>query len=312
MGTNNLPFTSIIVPVYNSEKTIGKCIESLLSQGYPKNKYEIIVVDNNSKDRTAETIKKYPVKYIMEDKVQSSYAARNTGAKIAKGEAFVFFDADQIADKNWLKNLLREWQQLKYGGFGGKNVAVATTDSIAGKIWKKDETTKLEKQTFDSSNRTFLKLAGGNAAFRKDVFKMLGGFDSGLFSMGDFDLALRLQKELNLSIKYTDNAIIYHLERPCLKSLLKREFRMGYGSYLFGCKHPEYKLNLFVESVKGVKRTILGFGALLFNLFKAMSKIEKRERIYLILIDIAMKWSNIFGKIQAFLTRGIRIFPANW
>jgi len=53
------PFVSVIVPVYNGEKTIAECVKSLLSQDYPKDRYEIIIVDNNSKDQTAEIIKKY-------------------------------------------------------------------------------------------------------------------------------------------------------------------------------------------------------------------------------------------------------------
>ena len=120
----NLPFASVIVPVYNGESMIAECIESLLSQDYPKDKYEIIVVDNNSNDHTPDIVKKYPVKYTMETRIQSSYAARNTGVKYAEGEALIFFDADQIATQNWLKNLMQEWTQKQYGAFGGRAVNI--------------------------------------------------------------------------------------------------------------------------------------------------------------------------------------------
>ncbi|MEO0119589.1 MAG: glycosyltransferase family A protein, partial [candidate division WOR-3 bacterium] len=66
-----------IVPAYNAEKTIGKCIESILAQNIEK---EVIIVDNGSTDNTANIIKKYPVKYILETK-KSPAAARNRGLK---------------------------------------------------------------------------------------------------------------------------------------------------------------------------------------------------------------------------------------
>ena len=102
---NNQPFISIIVPVYNGENIIGACLKSLLAQDYPKDKYEVIAVDNNSKDKTADIIKEYSVHYLFESKVQGSYAARNTGVRHAKGEILAFTDADCVADKGWLKKV---------------------------------------------------------------------------------------------------------------------------------------------------------------------------------------------------------------
>jgi glycosyltransferase involved in cell wall biosynthesis len=80
------PFISVVVPVYNGDRIIGNCVESLLNQSYPKDNYEIIVVDNGSTDNTRAIIKKYPVKMLIEDSIKSSYAARNKGIKHAKGE----------------------------------------------------------------------------------------------------------------------------------------------------------------------------------------------------------------------------------
>ena len=98
------PLVSVIVPVYNRGEAIGKCIKSLLAQEYPKKKLEIIIVDNNSNDKTKDTIKKYPVKYLLE-KEKGSYAARNKGIEHAKGEIIAFTDSDCIADKQWVSCL---------------------------------------------------------------------------------------------------------------------------------------------------------------------------------------------------------------
>ena len=105
------PFVSVIVPVYNDAQRIWKCIESLLQQTYPRQKYEVIIIDNGSTDETRTVIQKYPVKLLIEDKIQNSYAARNKGIKNACGEVIAFTDADCIPDSDWIEkgvtNLLR-------------------------------------------------------------------------------------------------------------------------------------------------------------------------------------------------------------
>ena len=63
---DNAPSVSVIVPVYNGEKTIEKCILSLMDQDYPRDRYEIIVVDHGSTDGTAKIVKQFPVKYLSE------------------------------------------------------------------------------------------------------------------------------------------------------------------------------------------------------------------------------------------------------
>ena len=77
----NYPFVSVILPVYNGERYIKKCLESLMNQSYPKDKYEVIVIDNGSSDSTVEilkTITNSQIQVLYESK-RGSYAARNTG-----------------------------------------------------------------------------------------------------------------------------------------------------------------------------------------------------------------------------------------
>src|SRR3990170_2881853 len=115
MEKDNHPMVSIIVPVFNGENAIEECIQSLLDQDYPRDKYEIIIVDNNSKDGTGEIIKRYPVLYLLEDEIQSSYAARNKGIGYAQGEIFAFTDSDCVASKNWLKEAMLLFRNERVG-----------------------------------------------------------------------------------------------------------------------------------------------------------------------------------------------------
>ncbi len=94
---------TIIVPAYNEEKKISKTLESLKSQTFKD--FELIVVDNNSTDKTNEIAKKFTENVVVE-KAKGYINAANTGAKLAKGDLIAFCDADSIYPKNWVKKVL--------------------------------------------------------------------------------------------------------------------------------------------------------------------------------------------------------------
>jgi len=105
-------FVSVIIPTYNRAQSIRYTIDSFLNQDYPKEEYEIIVCDNNSTDNVKEIIAEYIKKYgenrikYMFEKRQGVHYARNSAAKVAKGNILYFTDDDMLADKNLLKNLI--------------------------------------------------------------------------------------------------------------------------------------------------------------------------------------------------------------
>lgn len=105
-------FISIIIPTFNRAHSISYTLDSFLAQNYPKEKYEIIVCDNNSTDNVKEIIFEYRekygdrrIKYIFEGR-QGVHYARNSAAKIAKGDILYFTDDDMLADPDLLKKLI--------------------------------------------------------------------------------------------------------------------------------------------------------------------------------------------------------------
>ena len=116
---------SIIIPTYNRARSVGITIESFLNQNYPKNKYEIIIADNNSSDDTKQVIENYTdnamgvsVTYLFEGR-QGVHYARNSAAKSARFELLYFTDDDMIADADLLAEIIKPFQFHK-------NVAIAT------------------------------------------------------------------------------------------------------------------------------------------------------------------------------------------
>ena len=103
---------SIIIPVFNDEKGIKDTLNSIrheCDKEFEKVNLEVIVVDNNSKDKTYEVAKSYINNYIRvyrQDKIQSSYASRNFGVKKSSGDFLFFIDSDMIFEKNHFKRIL--------------------------------------------------------------------------------------------------------------------------------------------------------------------------------------------------------------
>lgn len=108
----SFPFCSIIILNYQGEKVIEGCINSLLQLNYPKDNFEIIVVDNHSNDRSEEILKKLAAQYnniklIFLDKNYGFSKGNNAGIKQARGEYVVLVNNDCIVEKNWLKELVK-------------------------------------------------------------------------------------------------------------------------------------------------------------------------------------------------------------
>lgn len=182
-------FISIVVPAYNEEKYIENCLKSLQSQDYPKDKYEVIVVDNNSIDDTAKIVKKYGARLIG-CQVQGVAAARQVGGQAAFGEIIAGTDADTILPKNWLKTLSNNFQNRDTAAITG--TATFGSTSTFNKI--------LAKVGFPLMMRTMFlfgqkALNGFNFAIRKEIFDTIGGFDPEIASAEDVDLGMRAAKE---------------------------------------------------------------------------------------------------------------------
>ncbi len=121
---------SIILPVYNNEKVLEECLESIFIQEFPKEDFEVLFIDGGSKDRTLEIAKKYPVKIIKNVK-ENEEAARIIGIKKAKGDILCFIDSDNIlVEKDWLKKAIRPFEDKE----------ISFADTLYYSYRKKDKT----------------------------------------------------------------------------------------------------------------------------------------------------------------------------
>jgi len=178
---------SVIIPTYNEEKNIGRCLKSLLNQTLPRDKYELIVVDGGSKDRTVKIARKYADKVILQ-KSEGVGGARNDGVKLAKYDLIATTDADCIAPRNWLEKIKEDFKEDDIICVYGKQEPLENT-------FKNRIMLKLMSLLNLITSRLNIHLTvGANMAFRKKPFLSIGGYKT--YTAGDdFELPLRLKKK---------------------------------------------------------------------------------------------------------------------
>ena len=208
---------SIIVPVKNGEKIIEKLIAALLAQDYPKDHIQIIIVDNGSLDHTTEIIRKYPVILEHENKLASSYAARNKGLSIANGEIIAFTDADCVPEKNWISEGARALNKEKADMAGGRIEFIFSERKSAAECFD-------SLNSFRNDSFIYCKLGAvtANLFVRANLFSKMGLFPE-VQSGGDINWTGKALSN-GFSLIYVPEAIVYHPARNFVEVLRKSWF----------------------------------------------------------------------------------------
>ena len=225
---SELPKVSVIIPVYNRPEEIRKCIEGVLNQSYPEELYQIYVVDNGSTDKTREVVEEYPVNLKIQDNIQSSYAARNTGIKASNNEIIAMIDSDCDPVEDWLEKGVRKLQETEADLVGGNVEFTFTQRKTASEVY--DSINNMQVKT-DIENRGVAKTA--NLFSHRKVFDKIGFFPE-VKSGGDVKWT-RKATQNSFNLVYSKDAIVYHPARTFIPSM-KKQFRVGKGKQANGEK----------------------------------------------------------------------------
>lgn len=186
-----------MIAAFNEEESIAKCIDAVKNQTFPKEKYEILVVDNNSTDKTAEIIKRLGATFIFYDLKQGAAAAKHFGVEKARGEIIAITDADSIPDANWLETIDRLMQNKSLMCVGG--TILSAGDAFVNFLMTILDFIARANQLFGIS-----LIGGPNMAVRKDAFMQISGFNMALKTSDDWEFVLRIQKKFGIrSTLYT-------------------------------------------------------------------------------------------------------------
>lgn len=219
---SGVPIVSVIVPVLNDAARIGRCVEALLAQDHPRERLEIIVVDNGSTDGTREVISRYPVTLLLEDSARTPYIARNRGLERASGEVLAFTDADCTPRPDWITQALRALEESEADLVGGKVAFTFSDRRDAGECF--DSITNLEMER-NIRERGVAKT--GNLIVRRKVVEGIGPFPDHQRSGGDVWWTGKASRA-GFRIVYAPDVVVEKPARP-LGALLRKQFRVGRG-----------------------------------------------------------------------------------
>ena len=220
------PLVSIIIPVRDQADDLAECLRSLANLDYPEDRLEIIVVDDGSRKEVLNNITSPDVRIIRQEKSLGPAACRNIGAGNARGDILAFIDADCIAGKNWLKEIIPFFQAVKVGAVGGyvegyyqKNL-LDRYESVASSL------NMGERIIIESKSTSGFYVPTANLMIKRDVFKATGGFKTGMYIGEDVDLCWRL-RNLGFLLLYVPIGKVAHKHRNRLDRMLKRRFQYG-------------------------------------------------------------------------------------
>ena len=235
------PRVSVVVCAYNAERTMDACLASLEVLNYPD--YEVVVVNDGSRDRTLEIAESYPYCRIISQPNKGLSVARNVGAEAASGEIVAYTDSDCVADPDWLTYLVAKMEAGGLTACGGPNfpppedslvpAAVAVAPGGPTHVLLSDEVAE--------------HIAGCNMAFRRDTLLDLGGFDPVYRAAGDdVDICWRIQ-DAGYVIGFSPAAIVWHFRRNTVKAYFNQQRGYGKAEALVYSKHP-FRFNRFGQA----------------------------------------------------------------
>ena len=253
---------TVIVPAYNVEKYIGKCLDSLINQ--TKKEFEIIVVNDGSKDKTLEIVNMYKSKNqekirILTQQNQGLSAARNNGIKMAEGKYVMFVDSDDEIDVNLLEKLWNKIEEFQYDVVAFDVKLIYPKKSVVIKSGITENITQLNEEDRKKIITNMYCMAC-NKIYKKDIFNDINmlfepnlWFEDVLFlhklipnlkSFGfiEFPGYMYYQRKNSITYTYTDrlvniqvvmDKIIEYYEKQDYYDIYKDELEYMYARYMF-------------------------------------------------------------------------------
>lgn len=230
MDISTYPLVSVIIPVFNDEVGLQLCLDALAGQTYPRSRYEIIVVDNGSDDIYA--IKSWVDAHenltLAHEATPGSYAARNRGIALARGDVLAFTDADCIPDDGWLMAGVTSLTASPNAGLvGGQIQTFLQNPGRPTAVELYESIRALPQQEFIHLGHF---AATANLFTYRQVFDIVGLFDSSLKSSGDLEWGQRVY-QAGYSQAYSEAAIVRHPVHTSLRSFCTRTQRVMGGRY---------------------------------------------------------------------------------
>jgi len=226
LGRDGFMKVSVIIPCYNNEPYLGRCLAALFAQTYPRDEYEVIFVDNNSTDRSVEIAKGFPDLMILGEKAQSSYAARNRGVMQASGEILIFTDSDCEVCPTWIEDMVSSLAMPGIAlALGGRRNA---TESFTLALVADYDAQKAAFVCAQEDRRLYYGYTN-NMAVRREAFLRCGPFMQIARGADTVFVSRVLETYGTDSVQYVQKAVVRHLEIKRIFDWYRKVATYGYS-----------------------------------------------------------------------------------
>ncbi|HEC92761.1 MAG TPA: glycosyltransferase family 2 protein [Candidatus Atribacteria bacterium] len=330
------PSVSIIIPCYNEEQFIGKCLDSILSQDYPKEKLEILIVDGRSKDRTREIVQNYCKQYsfvkLLDNPEKFTPSGLNIGIKNAQGEIIIRMDAHAEYNNDYIRKCVENLEEHKVDNVGGIIKTIPSKNTLVAKA-----IALCLSHPFGTGNSYFRigskepqlvdTVFGG--CYRREVFDRIGLFNEKMIRSQDIEFNLRLRDKAG-KILLVPDIVSYYYSQSTLLGFLKHNFLDGIwvtyplksGIQSFSWRHLTPLFFLLVLGITFLFSFVSWFFLLLFIIVVSWYltliiyfsfKIAKREKNIGLLFAMPIVFfcrhfgyglGSLWGLIKIFLNNG--------
>jgi mycofactocin system glycosyltransferase len=289
--TQTIPTISIIIPVKNRPRDIQECLRSLASLDYPKNKVEIIAVNDGSTDSTAKVIQTFNIRAIHLPQSIGASACRNLAAREANGDLLGFTDSDCVVHPNWLKELVPYFEEEKIGIVGGY-VSNFYYRSALDRYEDMKSSLNMGPHPFraEDGKSSTAYVPSCNLIVRGKAFLEAGGFQEDLNVGEDVDLCWRVKK-LGYHLLYLPQGEVKHKHRNDLRHMLARRYDYGTSEAILYLRHRDKRKRLYVPAwypffygsiclgivTQSPLFFVFGLGIFLTDFFRKHAKIKKNE-----------------------------------
>lgn len=218
---------SIIIPAKNEEANIGRCLDSINVVEWPKDQYEVIVVDNGSSDRTVEIAREKGAKVFVSPELTIS-GLRNLGVGQGTGLILAFLDADCTVSRSWLRTAAPYLHRDDIACFGSPPI-VPDDATWVQKAWF-----VVRRKSVEAAETAWLESM--NMFVRRDAFIACSGFDESLTTCEDYDISLRLKVYGSIVADSTIVAV-HHGEAATVSSFFRKELWRGKSNFAGLAQH---------------------------------------------------------------------------
>lgn len=223
MSNLSNPYVSVVIPVYNDPERLKMCLEALENQTYPTRCYEVIVVDNGSDESIEGIVNQFGQAVATYESRIGSYAARNKGISLAKGDIIAFTDADCIPASDWIEKGVASLVSVSNCGLVAGKVELFskleqpnTVELFESIGWWRSQKEAIEQYRYGATANLFTF---------KSVIDVAGCFDHTFKSHGDIEWGQRVFA-LGYKQIYADDTSVYHPYRTSLAEFSKKVIRL--------------------------------------------------------------------------------------